>query len=114
MRLTRLLTMAALVPAFFLIGCGAQPGAKTEKAPAEKAGGMSSMPAGSEASATAEMITCPVSGHKVVAEKAYTIDYEGKKIAFCCGDCEAPFRAEPAKYMAAVEKGSEGEHGHGH
>jgi YHS domain-containing protein len=44
--------------------------------------------------------TCPVSGHEVSSDHAVVISYEGKEIQLCCADCEKPFLADPAKYMA--------------
>lgn len=103
-----------LAPLVLLLGCTAQQKAPDSSAqgPDGKGGGMSAMPAAGDVAPGTAMIACPVSGHEVPRDKAYTIDYEGKKVAFCCADCEEPFRAEPAKYMAAVEKQHGAEAGH--
>ncbi len=45
--------------------------------------------------------TCPVSGEPI-DPKVWT-EHEGKKIYFCCKDCIAKFKAEPAKYMAKLK-----------
>ena len=39
---------------------------------------------------------CPVSGKPINAEA--TVEYEGKKVYFCCPNCPAAFEAEPAKF----------------
>jgi len=43
---------------------------------------------------------CPVSGKPVVATQTST--YEGRLIAFCCGDCKAAFDKEPAKFASKL------------
>lgn len=40
---------------------------------------------------------CPLSGKDVNA--ACTLAYEGKLIAFCCGDCRAKFEKDPKAYL---------------
>lgn len=41
--------------------------------------------------------TCPVMGSAI--DKSVFIDYQGKRIYFCCGSCKAEFEKEPAKYL---------------
>jgi YHS domain-containing protein len=43
---------------------------------------------------------CPVSGEPIDA--AHTIEFEGRRIGFCCGKCKAAFEKEPAKYAASL------------
>lgn len=45
---------------------------------------------------------CPVSG-KPVDPAAPTVEFEGKAIGFCCGNCPKAFQANPAKYKAAIK-----------
>lgn len=45
---------------------------------------------------------CPVSGHD--ATKKVTYKYKGVTYHFCCKDCIKDFKADPTKYMTAVEK----------
>jgi YHS domain-containing protein len=45
---------------------------------------------------------CPVSGDD--ADKSITSDYKGKKVAFCCEDCQKDFEKDPAKYAAKLEE----------
>lgn len=44
---------------------------------------------------------CPLTGQPV--EKSQFVDYEGKRIYFCCAACKAPFLKDPAKYIQAME-----------
>ena len=44
---------------------------------------------------------CPVSGGDV--DEAVTSEYEGRKVAFCCGKCKAAFDAEPAKFAGKLK-----------
>ena len=41
--------------------------------------------------------TCPMMDGKI-DEKIY-VDYNGKRIYFCCADCPKKFEANPKKYM---------------
>lgn len=46
---------------------------------------------------SADSVTfCPVSGKK--ADTSEFITYQGKRIAFCCKNCEEPFLQNPSKY----------------
>jgi len=44
---------------------------------------------------------CPVLGGNV--DKKVFIDYQGKRIYFCCSGCEAEFRKDPEKYLKKIE-----------
>lgn len=44
---------------------------------------------------------CPVSGADVDA--AHVVDFEGKQVAFCCGNCKKKFVADPEKYAAKIK-----------
>jgi YHS domain-containing protein len=51
----------------------------------------------------AEVSTCPVSGEKLGEMGApVSIDYQGKKVSFCCDSCIAKFQKDPAKYLAKL------------
>ncbi len=66
----------ALMLSLFLVGCGG----------------------GDESSAKAGPQTvCPVMGDKI--DKKYYVDYEGKRVYFCCDSCPKSFEADPEKYM---------------
>jgi len=44
--------------------------------------------------------TCPVSGKAIDAEKS--VEYQGKKVYFCCGNCPKAFEADPSKFTAKL------------
>jgi YHS domain-containing protein len=48
---------------------------------------------------------CPVSGDKVgTVGKPVYVEYQGKRIAFCCKDCVKKFRKNPDKYGSLALK----------
>jgi YHS domain-containing protein len=51
--------------------------------------------------ASIEQTTCPVmEGNKI--DKNVFVEYQGKKVYFCCADCKAKFEKEPEKYLAKL------------
>lgn len=44
---------------------------------------------------------CPLTGQPV--DKSQFVDYEGKRVYFCCAACKEPFLKDPAKYIQAME-----------
>jgi YHS domain-containing protein len=44
---------------------------------------------------------CPVLGGNI--DKNVFIDYQGKRIYFCCGGCPAEFSKDPEKYLKKME-----------
>ncbi|MFT4709418.1 MAG: putative membrane protein [Planctomycetota bacterium] len=54
------------------------------------------------AEAVPENKTCPVSNKPVVP--AFTVVHEGRTIGFCCANCPKSFVADPAKYLAILDK----------
>ena len=54
-----------------------------------------------EKNTTAEEVksqtTCPVTGDEI--DKKFYADYKGKRIYFCCGNCAAEFKKDPAGYV---------------
>ncbi|NOY88412.1 MAG: YHS domain-containing protein [FCB group bacterium] len=46
---------------------------------------------------------CPVSG-KELTEKTVYIDYEGRRIYFCCPDCQDTFNKDPKEYLSQMDK----------
>src|SRR4051812_38183841 len=95
---------SSLLLTIALAACGAhsQPAATTPAATAAAA------PAGPAADAPlvapgeaklGDTTTCPISHEKfVVAETSPHADYNGKTYYFCCPDCAAKFKSDPAKY----------------
>lgn len=47
-----------------------------------------------------EQKTCPVMGNPI--NKDLFVEYNGKKVYFCCPACEEKFKAEPQKYIAKL------------
>jgi YHS domain-containing protein len=47
-----------------------------------------------------EQTTCPVMGNPI--DKNIFIEYQGKKVYFCCNGCPDVFKADPAKYIAKL------------
>jgi YHS domain-containing protein len=47
-----------------------------------------------------EQTTCPVMGGPI--NKAIFVEYQGKKVYFCCNACPDVFKADPAKYIAKL------------
>lgn len=45
---------------------------------------------------------CPINTDNAVDPKV-TIQHDGKTIGFCCSDCIAEFKKDPAKYMATMK-----------
>ena len=44
---------------------------------------------------------CPVLGGNI--NKQVYVDYQGKRIYFCCLGCDAEFKKDPEKYMKKME-----------
>ena len=44
-----------------------------------------------------EQTLCPVMGNPI--DKKYFVEYQGKKVYFCCPGCDKMFLAEPEKYL---------------
>jgi YHS domain-containing protein len=87
-RINRQMTAILLVTVFG-VGLVILPGCKKEQPAA---------PAAVKQAVTAavEQTVCPVSGDPI--DKKVSIDYQGKKVYFCCTACVAPFKADPNKY----------------
>jgi YHS domain-containing protein len=45
---------------------------------------------------------CPVETDDEI-DPSVTLVYKGQTIAFCCKDCIADFKKDPAKYMASLK-----------
>ncbi|MFH1715724.1 MAG: YHS domain-containing protein [Planctomycetota bacterium] len=53
-----------------------------------------------ETVATAEQTLCPVMGNPI--NKDLFVEYQGKKVYFCCPACKPEFEKDPAKYVAKL------------
>lgn len=49
---------------------------------------------------------CPVTEQAIEKghEKDFTYEYNGKIYSFCCAGCLKPFKADPDKYIKALEE----------
>jgi YHS domain-containing protein len=45
---------------------------------------------------------CPVSG-KTLAEKETYVDYQGRRVYFCCPNCIPTFEKDPQKYLGILD-----------
>ena len=45
---------------------------------------------------------CPVLGGNI--DKKVYVDYQGKRIYFCCQGCDAEFKKDPEKYMKKLQE----------
>ena len=51
--------------------------------------------------AASEQTTCPVmEGNPII--KKYFVEYQGKKVYFCCAGCDEKFLANPEEYIAKL------------
>jgi len=53
-----------------------------------------------ETATTAEQTICPVMGNPI--NKDIYVEYQGKKVYFCCPACKSEFEKDPAKYVAKL------------
>ncbi len=54
----------------------------------------------SEVAAAMEQTTCPVMEGAI--NKDIFVEYQGKKVYFCCAGCEKIFKEDPEKYIAKL------------
>ncbi|MFH2050114.1 MAG: hypothetical protein ABIJ12_11765 [bacterium] len=50
--------------------------------------------------------TCPVSGEEL-KDKTSFLDFEGRRIYFCCDDCHEKFMADPQGYLKSMDNTSD-------
>lgn len=96
MKNTKMSGSIVLLAALLIIGTVSVIGCKKQSSP-------SPAPAASEsqaqpaAAAAVEQTICPVMGGPV--NKDIFVEYQGKKVYFCCEQCKAEFNKEPEKYL---------------
>ena len=57
--------------------------------------------AATQVASASEQTMCPImDGNKI--NKNVFVEYQGKKVYFCCPDCKEKFLAEPEKYIAEL------------
>ena len=101
MRLSSLLGLA-----LFCVACSSNPRPAAPVAPTAAATEAAPAPAAPAANLKApgeakigDTTKCPISGEQfVVAETSPHAEYEGKTYYFCCPDCAAKFKTDPAKF----------------
>ncbi len=49
---------------------------------------------------------CPVSGEKLKDNKVY-VDYQGRRIFFCCENCVGKFNKNPEKYLQKLDESTD-------
>jgi len=87
---TILLAIFLIIGTVSVIGCKKQ----SSPPPAPVASESGAQPA---AAAAAEQTICPVMGGPV--NKDIFVEYQGKKVYFCCEQCKAEFNKAPEKYL---------------
>ena len=98
-----LAVVGLLAVAIAFSGCGKEEPAAERSAPTGQL-----TAAAQEAAATAQetaeeailQTTCPIMGGAI--NKAVFVEYQGKKVYFCCKGCETEFNKEPEKYVAKL------------
>jgi len=87
-----------LATVLFVSGCGKEePDAEeTAQTPA----GQLTTAARETAEEAILQTTCPIMGGAI--NKAVFVEYQGKKVYFCCKGCETEFNKEPEKYVAKL------------
>ncbi|MDB5296845.1 MAG: hypothetical protein JWO31_2828 [Phycisphaerales bacterium] len=61
-------------------------------------------PAPAERAKPYPLTTCVVSGEKLDSMgKPKVIQYEGREVRFCCGNCEKDFRKDPQTYLKKLD-----------
>ena len=53
-----------------------------------------------------EQTTCPVMEGQAI-DKEIFVEYQGRKVYFCCEPCTGKFNAEPEKYLAKLPQFSQ-------
>ncbi len=95
--------VAVMLGVFVLAGCQKEkPAVQQPTKQGEKAAMQEHAAAGQAtvAAVAGEQTTCPVMGNPI--DKNIFIEYQGKKVYFCCKGCPDVFKADPAKYIAKL------------
>lgn len=95
--------VAVMSGVFVLAGCQKEKPAVQQPAKQGAKAAMQEHAAAGQATVVAvagEQTTCPVMGNPI--DKNIFIEYQGKKVYFCCKACPDMFKADPAKYIAKL------------
>jgi YHS domain-containing protein len=80
---------------FFIDGC------KKQSPPPTPTNSVSqTQPAAPAVAAAAEQTICPVMGGAI--DKNVFVEYQGKKVYFCCTQCKGEFEKNPEKYLSKL------------
>jgi YHS domain-containing protein len=75
--------------------------AETKEAAVETAEKATETVEAAAAAAAVEQTMCPImDGNKI--DKNVFVEYQGKKVYFCCAECKGKFEAEPEKYISKL------------
>lgn len=90
-KMQRLLLAVSLVAVVAFVGCEKTPPAEQDHS-------------GHEHAMAAKEVTaqtmCPIMDGPI--NKDIFVEYEGKKVYFCCPGCQAPFLKDPEKYISKL------------
>ncbi len=89
------LTVATAAVLSFLAGC------KKEQPPASRPSSQAAADQPAVTTVAVEQKTCPVMEGNPINKNIF-VEYEGKKVYFCCKACPEKFLADPNKYVAKL------------
>jgi len=88
----------AFIASVLLAGCQKEQPKQKEQAPAQHKNASADQ---AQVKAVAgEQTTCPVMGGAI--DKDIFVEYQGKKVYFCCKDCVEKFKTNPERYIAKL------------
>ena len=79
---------------FFMDGCKKQSSPPPTSSPAANSATQA------QPAASAEQTICPVMGGAI--DKNVFVEYQGKKVYFCCTQCKGEFEKNPEKYLSKL------------
>ena len=82
-----------IIVGLMLVAVIAFAGCKKEEAPAKDPN--------DAVATTIEQTNCPVMEGKSI-DKAFFVEYKGKKVYFCCAGCKPNFEAKPEDYISKL------------
>lgn len=94
----------ALILLFAVAGCGREEEPMTQQPPVEQTMGQAEEAVGGAqeaVTAAIEQKTCPVMENNPINPNMF-VEYEGKKVYFCCPGCPEKFKADPEKYLSKL------------
>jgi YHS domain-containing protein len=102
MRSKKMSGSIVLLAAFLIIGVVFVNGCKKQSSspPATADPVSQAQPAVPAVAAAVEQTICPVMGGPI--NKDIFVEYQGKKVYFCCEQCKADFEKNPEKYLAKL------------